>query len=103
MLGAPRYAQIPTLRGEIEASSMHIRYFKYDLEREKNELIKGIIQEKIESGRDLWMNTVRKYINEADLGRNSIKETSLREIKEKITKWDTEKWKREVVGENPLN
>ena len=38
---------------------------------------------------DLWMNAVRKYINEADLGRKSITETSFKEIKEKITKCDS--------------
>ena len=41
------------------------------------------MQEKMESRRDPQMNTVRKYIDEADLGRKSIKKTSLKEIKEK--------------------
>ena len=53
------------------------------MEGEKNELIKIITQEKMKSGRDPWMNTVRKYINEANLGRKAIKKTNIKEIKEK--------------------
>ena len=60
----------------------YTKYFKHGLEGEKNELMKRIMQEKMMCG-DPWMNTVKKYVNEVDLGRKPIKETSLQEIKEK--------------------
>ena len=62
----------------------------------------SVIEELHKSGRDLWMNTVRKYIYEADLGLKSVKETSLKEIKENMTKWNTEKRKREVNEKSSL-
>ena len=61
----------------------YIKYFKYGMEGKKNELMKIIMQEKMKSRRDPWMNTVRKYINEADLGRNQLKKQMSKKSKKK--------------------
>ena len=53
------------------------------MEGKKNELMKIIMQEKMKSRRDPWMNTVRKYINEADLGRNQLKKQMSKKSKKK--------------------
>lgn len=69
ILGAPSHAQIPTLRGEIGSSTMesrirgnHLKYLKYIEENESNDLLRRIVEEKLNIPKDYWIQTTKEFL-----------------------------------------
>ncbi len=114
ILGAPSYAQIATLRGEIGSSSMErrimegkIMYYKSIIESveerdPRNELLKKIVEDMIHTKRYKWMKEIEKSLEEIKLRHQDIKRMDRKEIKEKLREWDTEKWKKEMLTKSSL-
>ncbi len=116
ILGAPRYAPITTLRGNVGASLMKTRikegkilYLKSVVETEneqqqvRNHLLKEIIEDMKISGKFKWIKGVNKHIREVNLTHRDIKRKKKEEIKKIMNDWDTEQWKQEMAGKTSLN
>ena len=109
ILGAPRYAQIPTLRGEIGASSMmarimegYVKYLKYLIGIDSNDLLRRITEERLNNKEDQWTIDIRNYCKELKLDRVSIASIGNEEIRKKILEWDSEMWRQELSRKSSL-
>ena len=109
MLGAPKYAPVTTLRGEIGSSAMEsrimetrIKYIKYAVEQGENSLLARITDEFMYKKKSKWSITSLEYLKCADIPYRKLKETSKNEIKGKINKWDTMKWREEMDAKSSL-
>ena len=98
ILGAPKYAPISTLRGEIGASLMKkriidggIQYLRR-IRSGSNELLKRILQDTQERRSTDWIRTTNKYLHEINASRCDIINKSKQELKEITKVWDTRKW-----------
>lgn len=103
ILGAPRYAQVCTLRGEVGASSMksriresQIKYIKYIFENETQGLLNKIIQERRENLNNYWLESSEAAMKNTNLTFGQIKEMTIAEITKRIKTWDSNKWKQRV-------
>ena len=122
ILGAPKYAQTCTLRGEVGASSMKARiiegrfmFLKSIIEiyktktqenanREednRNKLMKEILR-KTKLNFLNWMKTTTKHFTCIDMTYNDIETLDREEIKRRIKIWDSEQWKKEVQEKSNL-
>ena len=100
-MGAPGYAQTPTLRGEIGSSTMETRirgnqlkYLKYIEENEGNDLLKRIIEEKLNTPKDYWIQTTKEFMKNIKVKYSDLKEMKVQKLKGKIKEWDTENWEK---------
>lgn len=110
ILGAPSYAPIVTLRGEIGASGMIARDMKAKIMYEKylRESDNGLIRKMYENirewnGSSEWMKITNEYKRMIGLKNQEIDELSPNEIKEKIYKFDLENWREEMRSKKTLN
>lgn len=122
ILGAPKYAQTCTLRGEVGASSMKTRIIEGRLlylksiiepyctrnqnnitreENNRNSLVKEILR-RTKANYLNWMKTTTKYLETIKLTYNNIKALKSGEIKNKIKEWDSDQWKTEVQEKSSL-
>lgn len=122
ILGAPKYAQTCTLRGEVGASSMLARviegrfmYLKSIIQtfqtrsqenanREedcRNDLLKEVFRRMKDNNLD-WMKTTRKYLISTNITFRDLERMDCEDIKKKLKAWDTERWKREVAEKSSL-
>lgn len=109
ILGAPKYAQEATLRGEVGASKMETRiltgqieYLQYILKDDGNSLVRRIGQEMIAEKKDKWIRDTEKYLKEVKMEYNMLQNISKQEIKLKTKDWDTEKWKEEMAEKSSM-
>lgn len=109
ILGAPSYAQLPTLRGEIGSSTMENRirenqlnYLKYVEENERNGLLRRIIEEKFKDKKDYWIQTTREFMKNIKLTYSELKEIGKQNLKKKVRECDKEYWKKEVAEKSSL-
>jgi len=109
MLGAPKYAPVTTLRGEIGSSSMEarimetrIKYIKYTIEQGENSLLGRISEEYINKRNSKWSKASLEYFKCAEISFRKLKEISPNEIKNRIKKWDTLKWREEMEEKSSL-
>ena len=108
ILGAPRYAAVGTLRGEIGMSEMktriiggRIQYMK-SIEERGNELLKRMLEEMKEDANDRWMKVTRKYLDEIGINERVCTRMGKEEIKRKCREMDNRKWKEELEGKSSL-
>jgi hypothetical protein len=101
ILGAPSYAPICTLKGEVGASNMKSRIIKdrimylksiYDGE---NELLKEIVREML-TNESKWMKITKKYMDEIGIRVGELRSLKKEELKEHIKKW------REELNKKPV-
>ena len=109
ILGAPRYAQVGTLRGEIGASSMltrvrggQLKYLKYVEGNDEWQLLQRIMQEKHEFANDPWFNSTMECLRETNLKYDDLLEIGKSQVNDKIKKWDTKIWEEEIGSKNSL-
>ena len=122
ILGAPKFAQTCTLRGEVGASTMKKRimegkilYLKSiidtyttktqeNLTREedtRNSLLKETYR-MANCNQQPWIRNINKYLECSKLGLRDIEMLKKEEIKEKLRDWDTEEWKKQVQSKRSL-
>ena len=84
ILGAPKYATVATIKGEIGLSDMktrisagRLRYVK-GIEEGKNELLKKILEEIREDGNNKWMIGTRKCMEDLGLNERSFRRLGIR-------------------------
>lgn len=102
MLGAPSYAQTPTLRGEIGSSTMEnrrrgnqLKYLKYVEENLSKDLLRRIAEEKLNIPQDCWIQTNNEFKKNKGLRFDGNENTKFTWKKNKDL--DTENWKEEIV------
>ena len=88
ILGAPKYTQIPTLRGEIGSSTMENRirtnqllYVKYIEDNNQNQLLKRILEEKKVKKEDYWVASTKEFMDKICLSYEKLKTGTKFEIK----------------------
>ena len=99
MLGAPGYAPVSTLQGDGRTSGgmvardikIKLGYQKYLIDCE-NELLDKIYENVMQSKADNWSRTVSEYCGRLKLEKGE-KMISNSELKSKIMRWDTERWR----------
>lgn len=122
ILGAPRFAQTCTLRGEVGASSMKKRIMEGKLlylksiidayttttqenltreEDNRNNLLKEVYK-MAKGNQQNWIKNINKYLECSKLTLRDIGKLKKEEIKEKLRSWDTEEWKQEVQSKRSL-
>ena len=109
ILGAPKYAPVCTLRGEIGMSTMktriiegRLKYMKH-IEEGNNELLKRIWTEIKDDGNNQWRNTTLKYMEETNITNREIQNLKMKEIKRKIRNEDTRQWQEEMENKVTLS
>lgn len=103
LLSAPKYAQIPALRGEVGATSMtarimqgHLQYLKNSMKEEGNGIVREIIQVIREEKTDCWILKANTYLQKLDLNYTRLKNITNKELKDRIRQWDSDLWRREM-------
>ena len=108
ILGGRRTSPKVTLRGEIGASRVETRIIKSKLTliksimEGKNELIKEILGNMIRNNKSKWKKKLEIQMNKVNITYRNIEEKGKKEIKKKITEWDTEEWRKELEEKSTL-
>ena len=110
ILGAPSYAQVPVLRGEIGSSAMETRirqnqlnYLRYVEENESNELMRRIVEEKATMRKDYWTKTTKDFMREINVKQSELRTIKKEKLKNKIREWDSKRWQEEVAEKSSLS
>lgn len=107
ILGAPKYAPVCSLRGELGASSMRRRIINDRLQytqhvlKGKNQLLKKVLELMREQNMN-WAKSNRKYLEEIGSSYREAEVKTIGELKEKTRLWDTEKWREEKESKTSL-
>lgn len=67
----------------------------------RNYLLKKIFRRMKVNNFD-WMKTTRKYLTCTNTTLEDLETMDCEDIKKKIKNWDSEQWKKEVVGKSSL-
>ncbi len=108
ILGAPSYAPVATLRGEIGASSMRVRVREGQLKYlrhllvEGNDLVRGVAEEVWESRQGRWVKKMVEEMRKLREVRGSITNETKESIKIKMQEIDTRQWKEELNEKGSL-
>lgn len=108
ILGAPKYAPISTLRGEIGASSMEARIMKgrmlllKSILVGKNDLLKETVKDLNISRVSEWAETNRKFKRKLEITDEDLRELSTKAIKKKVQEWDNKMWKEEMESKTSI-
>ncbi|XP_068218538.1 golgin subfamily A member 6-like protein 6 [Palaemon carinicauda] len=108
ILGAPSYAAVATLRGEIGMSEMKTRIaggrlrFVKGIEEGRNDLLKTILEEMKENENNRWMKETKKWIKDMEMNDRTFRRMGREELKAKIREVDGKKWRDEIKEKNSL-
>lgn len=111
MLGAPKYAQVTTLRVEVGATSMTARimqgqlrqYLQSSMEEDGNGIVQKIIQVMRDEKRDNWILKTNNYLHTLGINYTQLKNIKrTADLKEKVRQWDTDIWKKEMNEKSSL-
>ena len=109
ILQLPQYTPSEFLRGEIGASSVYSRdikskllYLQSILKSNANTLLKNIIVKELEVSELKWIKTVQRYLNEAGLNLENLKEYSANQIRRVINDKDTREWRESMENKSSL-
>jgi len=109
ILGAPLYAPIVALRGEVGAASVESRdrriklLFGRFLSNTENEMVREIFLKMREDRRkNGWMKQMMGYMKDINIDWSDLKILSKGEIKDKVNRWDLEGWRREIREKSTL-
>ena len=109
LLGAPKYAPVSTLRGEVGASEMKTRIMSGQLQflrggmQGGNQLLKEVMKEKLKKQERKKSPNILKYMDELKMNENDIKNISKVELKKKLEEWDTRRWKEEMNSKTSIS
>ncbi len=99
----PQYAQVYTLRGEIGASCMEgrirgsqVKYIRYILENENQNLLKVILRERQETLRDYWMQSSLELMKDIEMEFIQLREPKGKKLEVKIRNWDETEWREKL-------
>ena len=101
VLGAPSYAPLVTLQGEVGYSSMKVRDMKGKLIYEKhvrngeNELLKRMYDDMCEWNKCKWIETVKAYREKVGMQVSELDDMSKDCIKRKVYAWESDRWNEE--------
>ena len=102
ILGAPSYAQVSALRGEIGASSMtarimegKIKLLKHTMKNEES-LLGKITTEMKALPSAKWTRNMGLYLKRVNIDYNQLRYLSKDEIKSAVSQWDTKEWLKEL-------
>ena len=109
ILGAPGYAPIVSLRGDLGASCMlardmktKLKYVKYAMSS-SNELLKGTMLDMFRKGKGRYVKVVTKYLNSLGmLGLQDLDEIPESELLKKIDVQDERNWYEELSQKSTL-
>ena len=100
ILGAPKYAPVCTLRGDVGASMMMTRVLKgmicyaKSIESRDNEILKAIYNELYKSNLG-WCRDLGRVAAVADIDMRTIRTRSREALIEQIGLWDEKQWEKE--------
>ena len=108
ILGAPKYAAVATLRGEIGMSEMRtriaearLRYAK-GIEEGKNELLQKILRKIKGDISNKWMRETMKCMEEIGVSERTFWRMKKNEIKSKAREMDSRRWREEIQKKTSL-
>jgi len=108
ILGAPSYAQVSALRGEIGASSMtsrimegKIKLLKHTLSREGS-LLRKVTTERKAIKASKWSKNIEFYLKRVNIDYQKLNDLTKDEVKKAVKKWDTLQWKSELKEKKSL-
>ena len=108
ILGAPRYAPVCTLRGEIGSSDMEsrdqitkLKYLKHLLNSE-NDLLKEIAQLDISKKTTKFSRITQNYMEQLGINKEQLKVQTDQQTKDAVTCKDTERWTAERNSKSSL-
>ena len=99
MLGAPRYAPICSLRGEIGSSTMESRdkknkiTFAKHLLQSENKLIRDIAELDFNNNMTKFFKTACKYMEDLQISKDDLINKTNQQLKEVVMEADSEQWK----------
>lgn len=109
ILGAPNYAQVATLRGEIGSSSVErriaegqINYLKYTLKEGGNDLVKRTMEETISQDKAKWIKSVESNLKKIKINVWELNSVTKEEIKRRFNSWETDQWRKEIESKPSL-
>lgn len=108
ILGAPTYAQVSALRGEVGASSMEarimegkIKLLKHTMQKEDSLL--GRITTEMKAIRSAkWTKNMGEYLKKTKVEYCKLRLMTKEEIKTAVREWDTGEWRRELSEKSSL-
>jgi hypothetical protein len=109
ILGAPSYAPVSTLQGEIGTSTAVARdmkvkllYYKH-LMKSGNELLREIVNEESSKENPIqFINEVRKYAEEIGANGREICRMSVQQVRSSINEWAHDKWRADLASKSTL-
>lgn len=109
ILGAPSYYPVCTLRSEVGASSMETRilgnqakYLHYILAEGSPDLLKIVLQERIDHLPNDWLTTSQRFISDAGITFEDLRRISRVELCSAITQSDLRLWREELALKRSL-
>ena len=109
ILGAPRYAPVCTLRGEVGASQMktriiqgHLQYLRSTMQG-TNELLKEVIRIQLEENKTKWAKTTTEYLRTVQLKDSELKNMDKNTLKNKLRDWDSQQWHSEMSSKTSIS
>ena len=107
MLGAPRYATVAGMRGEVGIGTMksrivrgRIQYLRRKMQG-RNELVKGVMRQMIIRDEGWWKKT-RAYLEWAGISVEQVANIGKGEIRGKVAARMEEEWRQEVLEKKTL-
>ena len=108
VLGAPSYAPLVTLQGEVGSSSMLARDMKAKLKYEKhvrngeNELLRSMYDDMCEWNKCKWLETVKMYRERVGMQASELDDLSNECIKKKVYAWESDRWNEERMQKSTI-
>ena len=108
VLGAPSYVAVEALRGEVGCSTSEERdmvskltYVNY-IRNGESDLMKRVLEERIEDARDPWVRTVNGYLRTLEVSLTDIARYKKDEIKRKVHEWGNRQWKQSMERKSTM-
>ena len=109
VLGAPQCTAVAAIRGEIGASTMEARDYKGKIGWAKfmgetgNGLL-GAIFRKMNDDRKpgRWIRQTWEYMNRVGISMGTLGVETVRELKDRVDRWETARWKEEIGDKSTL-
>jgi hypothetical protein len=110
ILGAPSYAAVATLQGDVGASTVIARdmrvkllYYKHLIDT-KNELLKEVLIDEMRQERPVsFVLKVGKYAENIGMSTRDISHMSTEQVKKRIKEWGHNKWRTELHSRSTLD
>lgn len=109
ILGAPEYAPVAALRGDIGASTMVGRDVKTKLKYVRSkmngncELMRRIIEDMWMKDKGRWIRVLKEYMSKIGMvSLENLSQITEQELNNRVEKWETETWLEELDNKSTL-